>query len=119
MCNFLHYAKMLGNILLVAISSDASARHLKGPGRPINSEQDRLALVAALDMVDYSLLFEADTARDLIRILHPHLYVKGSDYSDETLPEAEVVHEGGGHIVILPLAGSASTSRMIERIKSY
>ena len=117
--HFLRQAKALGDILVVGVNSDSSARRLKGPGRPINNEQDRLALVAALDMVDYALLFEADTATDLIRTLHPSLYVKGSDYTDETLPEADVVHEVGGNIVILPLAGSMSTSSMIERIKSF
>ncbi len=117
--HFLRQAKALGDILVVGVNSDSSARRLKGPGRPINNEQDRLALVAALDMVDYSLLFEADTATDLIRTLHPSLYVKGSDYTDETLPEADVVHEVGGSIVILPLAGSTSTSSMIERIKRF
>lgn len=116
---FLRQAKALGDILVVGVNSDSSARRLKGPGRPINNEQDRLALVAALDMVDYALLFEADTATDLIRTLHPSLYVKGSDYTDETLPEADVVHEVGGNIVILPLAGSMSTTSMIERIKRF
>jgi D-beta-D-heptose 7-phosphate kinase/D-beta-D-heptose 1-phosphate adenosyltransferase len=117
--HFLRQAKALGDILVVGVNSDASARRLKGPGRPINNEQDRLALVAALDMVDYSLLFEGGTASELIRALHPDLYVKGSDYSNETLPEAEVVREVGGRIVILPLAGSTSTTSMIERIKNY
>lgn len=115
--HFLQQAKALGDLLVVGVNSDASARRLKGPGRPINNEQDRLALVAALDMVDHCLLFDGDTAIDLIRALHPALYVKGGDYTAEILPEANVVHEIGGHIVILPLAGSTRTSRVIERIK--
>lgn len=115
---FLRQAKALGDLLVVGVNSDASARRLKGPGRPINNEQDRLALVAALDMVDATLLFEEDTATDLIYALRPALYVKGSDYSDATLPEARAVHEVGGRIIILPLVGSASTSGVIERIKS-
>jgi D-beta-D-heptose 7-phosphate kinase / D-beta-D-heptose 1-phosphate adenosyltransferase len=114
---FLRQAKALGDILVVGVNSDASARRLKGPGRPINNELDRLALVAALDMVDHCLLFEGDTATDLLRALRPALYVKGGDYTNESLPEANVVDEIGGHIVILPLAGSTSTSRVIERIK--
>lgn len=88
-----------------------------GPGRPINTEQDRLALVEALDMVDYGLLFEGDTATDLIRVLRPTIYVKGGDYTDESLPEAAVVHEVGGRIEILPLVGTTRTSSMIQRIK--
>jgi D-beta-D-heptose 7-phosphate kinase/D-beta-D-heptose 1-phosphate adenosyltransferase len=117
--HFLRQAKALGDILAVGVNSDASARRLKGPGRPINQEQDRMALVAALDMVDYSFLFETDTAEDLIRLLRPTLYVKGSDHTDETLPEVEAVHEIGSRMVIIPLIGSISTSSMIERIKHY
>lgn len=114
---FLKQAKAMGDILVVAINSDRSARKLKGPGRPITNEHDRLALVAALDMVDYSLLFDSDTAAECIQTLCPTLYIKGSDYSDETLPEAEAVRAVGGQVVILPLAGSMSTSQVIERIK--
>lgn len=113
----LKQAKELGDILVVAVNSDHSARALKGPGRPINNEQDRLALVDALDMVDYAFLFDAETATECIRTLRPVLYIKGSDYSDETLPEAEAVREVGGRVVILPLAGSVRTSQVIERIK--
>ncbi|HEU5374031.1 MAG TPA: PfkB family carbohydrate kinase [Ktedonobacteraceae bacterium] len=114
---FLKQAKSLGDILVVAINSDNSARKLKGPGRPINNEHDRLALVDALDLVDYTLLFDEDTAAECIRMVRPTLYIKGNDYSDETLPEAEVVREIGGRVVILPLVGSMSTSDVIERIK--
>jgi D-beta-D-heptose 7-phosphate kinase/D-beta-D-heptose 1-phosphate adenosyltransferase len=114
---FLKQAKALGDILVVAINSDSSARKLKGPGRPINNEHDRLALVDALDLVDYTLLFEEDTAASCIRMVRPTLYIKGSDYSDETLPEAEAVRETGGRVIILPLVGSISTSDVIERIK--
>jgi D-beta-D-heptose 7-phosphate kinase / D-beta-D-heptose 1-phosphate adenosyltransferase len=117
---FLRQAKALGDILVLAVNSDASARRLKGPGRPINSERDRIALVEALDMVDYAVLFEQDTSSDLIRLLRPQVYVKGSDYSQETLPsaEAEAVREVDGRLVILPLLGSMSTSRVIDRIKA-
>jgi len=114
---FLKQAKAMGDILVVAINSDISARKLKGPGRPITNEQDRLALVDALDMVDYAFLFDSDTAAECIQALRPALYLKGSDYSDETLPEAVAVREVGGCVVILPLAGSMSTSQVIERIK--
>ena len=115
--NFLRQAKSLGDILVVGVNSDQSAQRLKGPGRPINTEQDRLALVEALDMVNYGMLFEEDTAIDLIRALRPTIYVKGGDYTAESLPEAAVVREIEGQIVILPLAGSHGTSRMIQRIK--
>ncbi len=113
---FLKAAKQLGDVLVVAVNSDSSTRRLKGKNRPINSERDRLALVAALDPVDYALLFDDDTPTALIRALRPHIHVKGGDYADESLPEEEAVHEVGGRLVILPLAGNFSTSRMIDRI---
>ena len=91
-------------------------RTLKGAGRPINSEQDRMALVAALDAVDYVLLFDEETPTALIRLVRPAIHVKGGDYAHEALPEAEAVCAGGGRVVILPLAGSVSTTSMIDRI---
>ncbi len=85
---FLRQAKALGDLLVVAINSDASARRLKGKNRPINSERDRAALVAALDPVDFVLLFDEDTPTEMIRLLRPAIHVKGGDYADEALPEA-------------------------------
>jgi D-beta-D-heptose 7-phosphate kinase / D-beta-D-heptose 1-phosphate adenosyltransferase len=114
--HFLRQAKALGDILVVGINSDPSTQRLKGKSRPINSERDRMALVAALDPVDHVALFDEDTPAELIRMLHPHIHVKGGDYADEVLPEAEAVREVGGRIVILPLAGSISTSSVIDRI---
>ncbi len=113
--SFLRQAKALGDVLVVAVNSDASARTLKGPGRPINSEQDRLALIEALDPVDYAVPFNEETAASLITQLKPHVYVKGGDY-DESVPEAATVRITGAQLVILPLVGDASTSGMIERI---
>jgi D-beta-D-heptose 7-phosphate kinase/D-beta-D-heptose 1-phosphate adenosyltransferase len=114
--HFLRQAKALGDVLAVAVNSDSSTRRLKGKHRPIISERDRLALVAALDPVDYVLLFDDDTPTELIRLLRPHIHVKGGDYADEVLPEEDVVREVGGRVVILPLAGSLSTSGVIDRI---
>ena len=114
---FLRQARALGDVLVVGINSDGSVRRRKGAGRPINSERDRCSLVAALDMVDHVIIFDEDTPSDLIRLLRPSIHVKGGDYADESLPEAEAVREVGGRIVILPLAGTLSTSDVIERIR--
>jgi D-beta-D-heptose 7-phosphate kinase/D-beta-D-heptose 1-phosphate adenosyltransferase len=113
---FLRQAKALGDVLVVGLNSDSSVQRLRGRGWPINSAQDRKALVEALDMVDHVVLFDEDTPAELIRTLRPDIHVKGGDYVDEALPEAEVVREVGGRIVILPLAGSLNTSSMIDRI---
>ena len=116
--HLLRQANQLGDVLVVGVNSDRSAQRLKGKHRPINSERNRLSLVAALDAVDYVALFDEDTPAALIRTLRPHIHVKGGDYADEQLPEAEAVREVGGRIVIIPLVGSMSTSSVIDRILS-
>jgi D-beta-D-heptose 7-phosphate kinase/D-beta-D-heptose 1-phosphate adenosyltransferase len=113
---FLRQAKDLGDVLVVGVNSDHSARRLKGRNRPIIGERDRLALVAALEPVDDVVLFDEDDPAALIRALRPHLHVKGGDYADEALPEAAAVRDVGCRIVILPLVGSLSTTRVIDRI---
>jgi len=113
---FLRQAKELGDILVVGVNTDRSARRLKGEGRPITGERDRLALVAALEGVDHAVLFDEDDPAACITALRPHIHVKGGDYADEALPEAAAVREIGGCIVILPLIGGVSTSAVIERI---
>ncbi len=113
---FLRQAKALGDVLVVGVNTDRGARRLKGERRPINPERDRLALVAALDSVDHALLFDEDTPARLIHALRPHVHVKGGDYAEAPLPEAEAVHAVGGRVVILPLVGSLSTTAVIQRI---
>ena len=112
----LRQARMLGDVLVVGINSDGSTRRLKGEGRPINSEQERIALVEALDTVDYVILFDEDTPESLIRALRPHIHVKGGNYVNRALPEAEAVREVGGHIVVIPRENGKSTSSTIARI---
>jgi D-beta-D-heptose 7-phosphate kinase / D-beta-D-heptose 1-phosphate adenosyltransferase len=116
--DLLRRAKQLGDVLIVGVNSDASTRRLKGRSRPINGEADRLALVAALDVVDHAILFEEDTPVRLIRALRPHVHVKGGDYTPEALAEAAAVREAGGRIVILPLIDGLSTSGVIGRIRA-
>lgn len=111
-------AKLLGDILVVGVNSDASTRRLKGPTRPINRETDRLALVAALDPVDHAVLFTDDTPEATIRAVRPHIHVKGGDYTPGSLPEQAVCEEVGARIEILSLVEGRSTTGVIERIVS-
>jgi D-beta-D-heptose 7-phosphate kinase/D-beta-D-heptose 1-phosphate adenosyltransferase len=114
----LRQAREQGDILVVGVNSDRSVRRLKGRSRPINNEHDRLTLLSALDCVDHVVLFDDDTASSTIRAVRPDIYVKGGDYRPDSLPEAPVVDEVGGRIVILPHFGAISTSQMIDRIVS-
>jgi D-beta-D-heptose 7-phosphate kinase/D-beta-D-heptose 1-phosphate adenosyltransferase len=114
--HLLNRARELGDVLVVGINSDASVRRLKGDQRPINREQDRLALVSALDAVDYALIFDDDTPAEVIRQLRPDIHVKGGDYTEETLPEIVAVREVGADVRFLPLVGGLSTTNVIRRI---
>ena len=112
----LRRARALGDILVVGLNSDASTRRLKGPTRPVNRESDRIALVSALDVVDYAVLFDEDTPAELIRAIRPHVHVKGGDYQAESLPEIGAVHEVGAEVEILSLVAGRSTTALIDRI---
>jgi D-beta-D-heptose 7-phosphate kinase / D-beta-D-heptose 1-phosphate adenosyltransferase len=108
--HFLRQAKALGDVLIVGVNSDSSARRLKGAGRPINSEQDRLSLVAALNPVDDAFLFDGKTFDELLRVLKPDVYVKGGDYIPDEIPEAATIREVGCRVVVLPLVGGETTT---------
>ncbi|MEC4892727.1 MAG: D-glycero-beta-D-manno-heptose 1-phosphate adenylyltransferase [Oscillatoria sp. PMC 1051.18] len=115
---YLAQAKALGDILIVGVNSDPSIKQLKGSQRPINSLRDRLQVLAALASVDYVVPFEESTPSELLKIVCPDIYVKGGDYTRETLPETPVVEELGGIIKILPFVGSNSTTKIIEKIRN-
>lgn len=115
--DLLRRAKTLGDLLVVGVNGDESVRRLKGPSRPVNQERDRLALIAALDMVDHAILFDADDPAGLIRALRPHVHVKGGDYAGKRLPEETALAELGARTVILPLVAGRSTTGVIDRIR--
>lgn len=114
----LHRAKELGDVLVVALNSDAGIRRLKGPGRPINSLEDRIQVISALACVDLVTSFDEDTADLPVRALRPDLFVKGGDFSRDTLPEAPLVESLGGAVHILPCRGGRSTAGLLARIRS-
>lgn len=115
--SYLNRARGVDDILVVGLNSDASVTRLKGPGRPINSLDDRARVLAALSCVDNVVPFEEDTPRRLIRLVRPDLYVKGGDYDETTLPEASLVRSLGGQVAILPFVEDRSTTSIIERIQ--
>jgi D-beta-D-heptose 7-phosphate kinase/D-beta-D-heptose 1-phosphate adenosyltransferase len=113
----LNQARTLGDILIVAVNSDAGIRRLKGPGRPINSLEDRVQVLAALACVDYLIAFHEDTCIGLVQALRPHVFVKGGDYTRDTLPEALAVEAAGGAVHVLPYLSDRSTTGLIQRIQ--
>jgi rfaE bifunctional protein nucleotidyltransferase chain/domain len=112
----LQRAKALGDVLIVGLNSDASTRLLKGQKRPIVPQEERAQLLAALQCVDYVIIFEQRTAERLLAALRPEVYVKGGDWAIEDLPEAEVVAECGVRVEILPQMPGRSTTDIIETI---
>jgi D-beta-D-heptose 7-phosphate kinase / D-beta-D-heptose 1-phosphate adenosyltransferase len=116
--SYLKQAKALGDILIVGVNSDESVQRLKGKDRPVNSLGDRLAVLSALSCVDYVVPFTELNPNNLIRIVCPHIYVKGGDYTRATLPEADLIDELGGVVQILPYIDNRSTTRLIEQIRS-
>ncbi|MFC1508392.1 D-glycero-beta-D-manno-heptose 1-phosphate adenylyltransferase [Candidatus Omnitrophota bacterium] len=114
---YLNEARELGDILVVGINSDSSVRALKGEQRPIIPEQERSHMLAALECVDYVILFDEDTPLNLIKDIQPDILVKGADYTKEEVVGHEVVESYGGSVVLFPLVENMSTSSLINRIK--
>jgi D-glycero-beta-D-manno-heptose 1-phosphate adenylyltransferase len=116
---YLRQARALGDALLVGINADASVSSLKGEGRPVNTENDRAEVLAALRCVDYVTIFPEIRATELIRAVRPPLYAKGGDYTPESLnaEEREALLEIGTDIHILPLVPGKSTTGLLERVK--
>ncbi|MBV9875586.1 MAG: adenylyltransferase/cytidyltransferase family protein [Verrucomicrobia bacterium] len=117
---YLTAAKQLGDILVVGLNSDDSVRLLKGPDRPINSEADRAEILAALAVVDHVVIFRELRVNRLVTHLKPDLYVKGGDYSIDSLDRGEVdaLRSVGTEIKIVPLVPGRSTTRLINAIQN-
>ena len=116
---YLQAAKDLGDLLVVAVNSDASVRSLnKAPDRPIVSEAQRAEVVAALGCVDYVILFDEPDPQGLIAALQPDVLVKGGDWAVERIVGREIVEARGGVVRTIPLVPGVSTTSLIERIRS-
>jgi len=115
---YLHFAKSLGDILVVGVNTDESVRKLKGPTRPINKLEDRLVVLSAIEFVDYVVPFSEETPYELIKLLRPHILVKGGDYKEDEVVGKDIVESYGGKVVIAPLYKGLSTTEIIRRIKA-
>jgi rfaE bifunctional protein nucleotidyltransferase chain/domain len=116
---YLQQARALGDALLVAVNGDASVRALKGPTRPLNSEDDRAEVLAALAGVDFVVVFHTERVTELIRTIRPQVYAKGGDYTIDSLnPEERVaLQDTGAEIRILPLVPGKSTTAILEQMQ--
>jgi rfaE bifunctional protein nucleotidyltransferase chain/domain len=117
--SYLAQARDFGASLVVGVNSDASVKLLgKGDDRPINSQEDRMALLAALESVDLVILFENKTPVELIKQVRPDMYVKGGDYAIETLEETEVIKAWDGQAYAIPFIYDRSTTSLLGKIRS-
>jgi rfaE bifunctional protein nucleotidyltransferase chain/domain len=117
--SYLAQARALGASLVVGVNSDASVKMLgKGDDRPINSEADRQALLAALESVDMAILFTEQTPVKLIEQIRPDIYVKGGDYEIDSLEETRVVKSWGGTAIAIPFLYERSTTTLLGKIRS-
>jgi rfaE bifunctional protein nucleotidyltransferase chain/domain len=116
---YLQKAKQLGDFLVVAVNGDESVRSLKGTGRPLNSAEDRAEILASLEPVNFVTIFPDRRATRVIEALRPAIYVKGGDYTLESLDpeEVEALKKVGAEIKTLPLVPGKSTSGLIERMQ--
>lgn len=115
---YLKEAKKLGDKLFIGINSDSSVKQLKGENRPINNEMDRAKLLSYLEFVDYLVIFEEKTADTLIDLIKPDIYVKGGDYTKESLPEYPTIEKNNAQVAFINFVEGYSTTKIIEKSKS-
>lgn len=114
---YLEAARKKGDLLIVALNSDDSVKRLKGPGRPLNSLEDRLEVIAALESVDFVTWFDAETPLALIQLLHPHALVKGGDWKPEQIVGSKEVLGWGGKVYSLRYIEGKSTTETIAKAR--
>ena len=115
---YLEAARNLGDMLLIGLTGDNSVQQLKGPNRPVNNQQDRAGVLAALESVNGVCIFSEKTATRFLSLAQPDIYVKGGDYTLETLNQEErrTVEGAGGKIILLPFVPGKSTTALLEKI---
>ncbi len=112
---YLHAAKALGDILIVALNTDSSVKKLKGPTRPVQIENDRAEILASLNCVDFTFLFDDETPERIIRLIKPDILAKGGDWKIDQIIGAPFVQSYGGKVYSLAFIEGKSTTRLIEK----
>ncbi|HUU30719.1 MAG TPA: D-glycero-beta-D-manno-heptose 1-phosphate adenylyltransferase, partial [Phycisphaerae bacterium] len=116
--DFLEFAGRQGDILVVGLNSDKSVRAIKGPGRPICSQEHRARVLAALEVVDYLVLYDDPTPRRLIEAVRPDVLIKGEDWRQKGVVGRQVVESYGGRVVLAPLTKGLGTTALLDRIRA-
>lgn len=114
---YLQDARSLGDLLIVGLNADESVRRNKGPSRPINSQDERAEVLAALDCVDAVVIFGEDTPADIIRLIQPDVLVKGADWAEDKIVGRDTVEARGGRVVRIPVEQGYSTTAIVEKIR--
>jgi len=114
---YLKQSASLGDILVVCLNSDNSVKRLKGPNRPLNNENDRAEVLAAIDCVDYVVIFDDDTPVKYLEEIKPNIHTKGGDYDVNNLPEAKVIMDNGGRLEFISFVEGKSTTNIINKMK--
>ena len=114
---YLEKTKTFADYLIVLLNSDKSVRSIKGPTRPINNEDDRAEILSALRCVDYVVLFDEDSPRNLLDEMKPDVYTKGADYTMETLPEADIMRKNNTKVEFIEFVEGKSTTKTIDKMR--
>lgn len=114
---YLRGASALGHALIVAVNSDRSVRTIKGPGRPVNPERERVEVLLALDSVDAAVIFDEETPHEIVSAIQPDILVKGSDWGPDDIVGRDVVEARGGRVVRVELAPGYSTSKIVQKVR--
>lgn len=115
---YLQKTKSFADYSLVLLNSDKSVKSIKGPARPINNEQDRAEVLCALSCVDYVVMFDEDSPRNLLDEIKPDVYTKGADYTMQTLPEADIMRKNGTKVEFITFVQGKSTTNIINKMKN-
>lgn len=115
---YLRQARGFGDVLIVGLNGDASVKQSKGPDRPINSQQERAEILAALECVDAVVVFDEDTPAQIIAALQPDVLVKGADWAADAIVGRDTVKARGGTVVRIPVEPGFSTTAILEKIKA-